>query len=207
MKLIPYLFAILLAILVGLVTPTLADAQSNEIDIASSPQKIFFSVSNYKPGDQLSKTLIVRNNGKQDFRYVLSNSFLNGSEKLYNELLLKVNDKNKVLYNGKLKDFNKLESRLLAKNNADQLTFLIEIPYELGNDFQGLGSEFQIKLYAEGSSNGTIPINNGSTLPKTATNIFNFIAAGGAIIVSGMMMQLYFSKRKRKVEQNYVNLD
>lgn len=185
---------------------TLAAMTKQEIDIASSPEKILFDIHNFKPGDWSNRTLTIHNNGNREFKYITSVKYLDGSEKYFNELLIKISDRNKVLYEGKLKNLNKLSPRILAKNTSEQLIFQVSVPWELGNEFQGIGCRVEFIFYAEDSGSGTVPT-NGGLLPTTATNIFNFIAAGGALIVTGIMMQLYFSKRKRKAEQNYVNLD
>ncbi|WP_316569882.1 hypothetical protein [Neobacillus sp. YIM B06451] len=128
-----------------------------EIDISLSASKVFFNTANLKPGDIVVENLRISNNGKQNFNYLFSNKFLTGSEKLYNELKLKIIGNNNELYNGKLKDFEKLDPRFLTSGSSEQLVFYVEIPYELGNEFQGLGCEFQFKFFVEGSLNGTIP--------------------------------------------------
>lgn len=167
---------------------------SKEIDIATSPHKVFFNLNNLKPGDKTSKVLTVKNNGKQDFNYLLSNKFLNGSEIFYNELLLEINDGTKNLFTGKLKDFEKLDSRHIKSGESDKLNFKVEIPYELGNEFQGLGSEFEFKLYVEGTLGGVIPVDN--KLPTTGSEMFNLFATGTAILLAGLLLFAYIKRKK-----------
>ncbi|WP_059170867.1 hypothetical protein [Bacillus sp. FJAT-27445] len=134
-----------------------AEEKIKEIDISTSPHKVFFDIQNGRPGDTYIKELNIQNNGTKDFKYLFSNRFLTGSKKIYNELVLTVSDTSGELYNGKLKDFEKLDSRYLKSNTSENLVFSIKIPYELGNEYQGLGCEFQFKFFVEGSIDGTIP--------------------------------------------------
>lgn len=177
---------------------TVNQVAQKEIDIATSPHKIFFNLSNLKPGDRVTKVLTVNNKGKQDFSYLFSNKFLTGSEKFYNELLLKVSDKDKVLYEGKINDFHKLDARSLKNGSQEKLVFTVEIPFELGNDFQGLGSEFQFKLYVEGTMGGVLPV-DGPKLPNTATGMFNLMALGAALIIGGFVFLSVLNKRRQDI--------
>lgn len=68
--------------------------------------------------------------------------------------MLQISDQKGILFNGKMKDFNKLEPRFIAKNGSEQLFLKIVVPEELGNDFQGLGSEVEFKFYVEGTLGG-----------------------------------------------------
>jgi LPXTG-motif cell wall-anchored protein len=175
--------------------------QQQEIDIATSPHKIFFNLSNLKPGDRATKILTVFNKGKQDFDYIFSNRFLTGSEKFYNALLLNVSDQKGELFSGKLKDFEKLDARFLSSGTSEQLTFTIEIPYELGNEYQGLGSEFQFKFYVEGTLGGVLPP-DGPKLPNTATDIFNLLAAGSILTTIGATLFFIQKRRKQDIKLN-----
>lgn len=177
-----------------------AEENITEINIATSPNKVFFDISNAKPGDTFTKVLIVENNGSKDFKYLFSNDFLTGSEKIYNELELTVSDESGELYNGKLKDYEKLESRNLKSNTDEKLTLSIYIPYELGNEFQNLGSEFQFKFYVEGTLGGTIPV-DGPKLPETGTNMFNILVAGAVLVLTGSILQFYIKRRRNLLDQ------
>lgn len=192
-----------------LILPATTNAVSNEndavnqvtqkeIDIATSPHKIFFNLSNLKPGDRITKILTVHNNGKQDFNYLFSNNFVTGSEKFYNELLLTVSDDDNVLYEGKLKDFQKLGVRSLKNGTQEKLVFTVDIPFELGNDFQGLGSEFQFKLYVEGTLGGVLPV-DGPKLPNTATGMFNLMAIGAMLVIGGFILFTLINKRRQDI--------
>jgi LPXTG-motif cell wall-anchored protein len=174
-----------------------ADEGLEEIDIATSPHKIFFNINNLKPGDSATKTLIVNNNGKQDFNYLFSNRFLTGSEKFYNEILLTISDQsNTVLFNGKIKDFEKLEPRFLKTGTSENFIFSIKVPFELGNEFQGLGSEFQFKFYVEGTLGGVLPV-DGPKLPNTGSDMFNFLVVGAVLILTGSTFQFIVKRRSK----------
>ncbi|WP_223701373.1 TasA family protein [Sutcliffiella deserti] len=190
---------LLLILLLVLSTNAFAEPNSNlEIDLSTEPYSILFHLNNIKPGDSVTRELIVENNGSKDFKYLFTNRFMNGSEKLYNELLLNVSVSKSVLFEGKLKDFEKLDSRPLKTGSSEELTFRIEIPYELGNEFQGLNSEFQFKLYVEGTLGGVLPVDN--KLPNTATEIFNFIVIGAGMFSLGTLIFFYQKRKKRVVK-------
>jgi LPXTG-motif cell wall-anchored protein len=176
-----------------------AETDKNEIDLVTTPEKVFFDINNSKPGDVFTKSLNIKNNGKQDFKYLFSNSFLNGSEMFYDELLLKVEDTEGVLFDGKLKDFEKLDPRELKSNSSEKLTFYVEFPYELGNEYQGLSTEFQFKFYVEGTLGGVIPVDN--KLPNTATDMFNYLIAGAALATGGGALMLRQKRKKLKQEE------
>jgi LPXTG-motif cell wall-anchored protein len=169
-----------------------------EIDISTSPSKVFFDIRNAKPGDTFTKVLKIQNNGSKDFKYLFSNRFLTGSEKIYNELVLTVTYKSGELYKGKLMGFEKLSSRNLKSSTYEELTFSIYFPSELGNDFQSLSCEFQFKFYVEGTLGGTLPV-NGPKLPETGTNMFNILVAGAVLVLTGSIFQ-YIVRRRRKIE-------
>ncbi|WP_053366861.1 hypothetical protein [Bacillus sp. FJAT-27245] len=136
---------------------TLATPNNYAIDISTSPERVLFDLNNLKPGDRATRTLLIENKGTQNFNYIASGKFNDGSMKYFKELLLKISKGNEVFYYGKLSDFKKLEPRFLSKGSNEELLFSVLIPGELDNDYQGLGCEFQFKFFVEGSFNGTIP--------------------------------------------------
>ncbi|WP_404429223.1 TasA family protein [Sutcliffiella horikoshii] len=188
----------LLLILI-MVLPLKIMSQSNdsisEVDLSTNPHNILFDLSNTKPGDIIIRELEVGNEGSKDFKYLLSNQFLKGSEKFYNELLLIVSDSKNVLFEGNLKNFEKLEARTLKSGSSEVITFRVEIPYQLGNEFQGLSSEFQFKLYVEGTLGGVLPVDN--KLPVTATEIFHYLLIGIVMATLGGIL-LFYQKRKNR---------
>jgi LPXTG-motif cell wall-anchored protein len=195
MKKLSSIFFIFLIIFVFSGFNVFADEGLEEIDIATSPHKIFFNINNLKPGDSVTKTLIVYNNGKQDFNYLFSNRFLTGSEKFYNEILLTISDQsNTVLFNDKIKNLEILEPRYLKTGTSENLIFSIKIPFELGNEFQGLGSEFQFKFYVEGTLGGVLPV-DGHKLPNTGSDMFNILVAGAVLVLTGSTFQFIVKRR------------
>ncbi|MGY3714789.1 LPXTG cell wall anchor domain-containing protein [Sutcliffiella cohnii] len=171
--------------------------QDAEVDLYIKPHKELFNLRNVKPGDRAERLLTVGNSGKQNFNYIVSNKFVSGSEKFYNELLLKVFSGKDLLYEGMLHEFSKLDPRKLASKEEEDLTFDIEIPYELGNEFQGLATQFQFNIYVEGTLGGVLPVDN--KLPTTSTGMFNYIIAG-LVLVSGGSALYILNRRKNRHE-------
>jgi LPXTG-motif cell wall-anchored protein len=173
-----------------------AEEKLKEIDIATSPHNLLFNTSNLKPGDSVSKTLVVINEGKNDFYYLFSNQFLKGSEYFYNNIFLTVRDDKEVLFNDKIINFKKIESRFLRKGTSENLYFQLNIPNELGNEFQGLGSEFQFKFYVEGTLGGVLPA-DGPKLPDTGSDMFNILVVGAVLVLTGSTFQFIVKRRSK----------
>jgi LPXTG-motif cell wall-anchored protein len=129
-----------------------ADSTTPEIKIDALPQKVLFDIDNFKPGDWAPRVLTIQNNSNQDFSYNIQVRMKSGSTKLFNIFHLTIEDKSEVLFNGELKDFKGLEWRSLAAFSEEKLTVTIEFPYVSGNEFQGLDTEVEFVLYAEGES-------------------------------------------------------
>jgi LPXTG-motif cell wall-anchored protein len=159
-----------------------ADTTTPEIKIDTLPEKVLFDIDNFKPGDWAPRELTIQNNGNQDFSYNIQSRIKSGSEKLYNQFQLKIEDKSGMVYQGALKDFKGLDPRPLAPFSEEKLTVTVEFPYISGNEFQGLNTEVEFVLYAEGKSeppppdtenpdededNGSTPPSNDSSNPPT----------------------------------------
>ncbi|WML42207.1 TasA family protein [Neobacillus sp. OS1-2] len=175
-------------------------AETSEIDIATSPEKVLFELSNLKPGDWAERTLTIQNKGKQDFKYLFSSKLKEGSEKFYNSLDLKVSDKNKVLFEGKMQDFSKIEPKFISKNDAEELFFTVKIPDELGNEYQGISCKVEFKFYVEGTLGGVLPA-DGPKLPETGTNMFNILVAGVVLVLTGSIFQFVLYWRRKMARE------
>nr|WP_144924801.1 LPXTG cell wall anchor domain-containing protein [Paenibacillus bovis] len=171
--------------------------EMQEIDIETSPTKSVFNMNKMIPGDTATREVVISNNGKDEFKYLSKLSFVSGSKKLYDSLLLKISDADEDIYSGKLSDFNKMTPRYLSNNDQETLYFTIEMPYELGNDYQGLATEFELKFYVEGTLGGLLPVDN--RLPSTATDMFNLLVAGAILIGFGILLFLF--QRRKKVKE------
>jgi LPXTG-motif cell wall-anchored protein len=138
-----------------------ADTAVKEIDLATLPANVLFNVSNLKPGDLMIRELTILNNGNQNFTYNFDSRKKSGSDLLYNQLQLEVKDNSTVLYNGSLGSFTGLNPRALSSHSQEKITLTVEFPYESGNEFQGLGTEVEFILYAEGRNNPPDPPDDG----------------------------------------------
>ena len=188
-------------IIVCSIIPVSASADSSnirEIDIMTTPEKVFFDLRNIKPGDWSTKTIKIINSGRQDFSYSVSAERNIGSKKLYQSLQLVINDKNNnEIYRGSLGDFSKLDGRQLMSNESEELEFTIKFPEEHGNEYQGLTTEVDLKFYAEGTLGEVLP-SDGPKLPATATNQFNLFMIGLVLLTGGILL---FLAKKKLVEK------
>ncbi|SEQ84263.1 LPXTG-motif cell wall anchor domain-containing protein [Virgibacillus subterraneus] len=172
-----------------------------EIDLATSPSSIFFNLNNMKPGDYAIKNLTVSNDGNQGIQYKFTNTFIDGSKKLYDEFHLTVKDESSVLFDGMLKDFTTLEQRNLTDGDSEVIRFKILMPYKLGNEFQGLGSKFEFTFSMTNISEETISSGVGQLLPDTATSMYNFLLIGAIVLLSGVVLYGY-SVRKKRIKES-----
>lgn len=211
--------------LFGLSHFTVLAADEDEISMKTSPVDALFDIDNMKPGDWAPRTVTVQNDGKRDFDYLveLNNK---GSDKLFNELIMEVEKDNDILYNGKVADFTHLPQRELRSGHGEDLKFTIRFPEHLGNDFQGLETNFSLIFTAAdkeddsaspvtstkgdagdgtlsgnqmASLDGTIGSSgdSGSILPKTATFLYNFLIIGSILAIAGGILAIYSRKRKK----------
>ena len=164
------------------------------LDIETFPKDKFLDVDHLKPGDKVMSSLDVINNGNLLFTYQTIAEFAGGSMKYYDSLKLEIKDgDNKVLYNGSLKDFKGLEPRRLLIYTKDRLKIKVELPAELGNDYQGLSTIVKLTFRAEqditATSNGRRP------LPSTGTDTYNFMMLGLILFISGIGIYIFRKKR------------
>lgn len=178
-----------------------------EISIDLAPDSVLFDVDNMKPGDWAPRDIVIQNRGEHNFEYIVTIQNESDSEKLFNELMLEVNAKDEELYSGKLKEFNELSNRNLASMDVEKLQFIIRFPEHLGNEYQGLQTNFSILFIAEGEErnsdnamvSGLVGSDGGSQgggllLPDTATNTFTILLIGVLLAVCGGLI-LFINKR------------
>ncbi|KUP04427.1 cell wall protein [Bacillus coahuilensis p1.1.43] len=190
-SLLRYLVILLPVLLMCMTGVNYAAAAPNdtipEVDIATTPTGVLFDVSNMKPGDWADRSIKVSNKGREDFTYKMTVHLKSGSKKLYNELMVRVSDSKSELYYGKIGDFKGLDSRMLAKSEEEELSYTVEFPAQLGNDYQGLQTEIEFKFFVEGTIGGLLPV-DGPRLPDTATSTFTLLAIGGLLTAAGFSL-------------------
>ncbi|MGP4064535.1 hypothetical protein ACTWPF_06390 [Oceanobacillus sp. M65] len=177
-----------------------ADA-SKELDIQLTPNDYLFQVPNMKPGDWAPRDLKISNDGRQDFSYHVELANTTEEEKLFNELIIEVADEDEQLYKGNLPNFA-IPDRSLDVGEQEELKLTVYFPDHLGNEFQGLETEFVLIFTAEGEEdqqdsisvggnvsngdgNGTSGDKGGAALPNTSTDIFTLLLFGTILLAVG----------------------
>lgn len=152
MKKVRFFFTLIICAAVLLLVITFkierAGADVKEVNLGIRPEKVLFHVENMAPGDWAIRDLTIINNGEKNIRYAVSIQYTSGS-KLFNELDLEVTQGDTSLYKGKLAKLIQLTPRQLLKSQEEVLTFRVGFPPELGNDFQGLETKFNVVISAE----------------------------------------------------------
>lgn len=196
-------FVILILFSFGICSPWVDKgfADQQELEIKTVPENQLFSLENLAPGQVEEKNIILQNKGKNDFSYQSFAKYKSGSKQLYQILNLTITTSDgENLFKGKLKDFSSLKGRIIEKNKDDGLTIKIGLPSEAGNEFQGLACVVDFQFLAESGAPASNTNSNESlrpNLPNTATNIYNYIAAGMFLIVIGSLLSVYFTKRSK----------
>lgn len=163
------------------------------LDIDTFPREKFLEMDQLKPGDKIISSLDVLNKGNILFSYSTKAEFSGGSREYYDALEIKIKDqKDQLLFEGKLKDFKGLDPREILIFNKDSLYFEINVPHELGNEYQGLSSK--VKLIFSASED---PVLGGGVLPNTGTQNYNLILGGILLLVCGAGMYLFTRKITR----------
>ncbi|WP_017187650.1 TasA family protein [Alkalibacillus haloalkaliphilus] len=185
------------------------------LSISTDPSEILFDVTNIKPGDTFKRTSTIINDGSLDFYYQTEAIQTEGSDKLFNQLELVVLDEDdQVLYDGSLGQFEGYDSRSLASGAEEEVTYLVEFPWESGNEFQGLEVKFNMVTWAnadpiepgddidddDSEVGGTLPSTGGGLgiLPQTGESIpYLYYIIGGVIALAGL--GLILAKRRSKL--------
>ncbi|TCP30239.1 LPXTG-motif cell wall-anchored protein [Scopulibacillus darangshiensis] len=170
-----YCFLALTAIVFLPLGNTSASKTAAEIDLATTPQDYLFNVNNMKPGDWATRTLTIHNKGNKSFNYNLDVGRKSGSEKLFDQLIVKIEDQSGVLYQGGLKDFKGFESRSLQDFDSEDLTFTVKFPKKSGNEYQGLVTDVAFNFFVDSdmapSTQGGGTHNDGGGLTPVSTHV------------------------------------
>lgn len=200
-----WLIIVSLLLIVFPTSIVLAESHSHkqsEISMEILPARALFQIENMKPGDWAERSVVIRNNGKAAATYQMTLEN-NGTKKLFNELTLEIKDSQMELFNGKLANFASLALKDLAAGKEQELQMIVRFPEHLGNDFQGLETDFSLLFTATGKTddvtiegvddngNGDSFQSSGTTLPETATNLFKLLLIGGVLIALGGLVMIY----------------
>ncbi|MBU8566247.1 LPXTG cell wall anchor domain-containing protein [Virgibacillus pantothenticus] len=200
------LLAALFLTLSGLFTKIYAE---EEIAFDVTPDDVLFDVHHMKPGDWAPRIVTIKNQGTDPFQYNMKVES-QGGIKLYNELYLEVTEEDRSLYDGKLKDFTSMEARRLAPKCKDEITMTVRFPKELGNEYQGMETNFSIVFTVEGDGNtndeqtiigkvGTDLNDVGPKLPNTATGMFIYILLGLILVgIGGFFILISYKVKNTK---------
>jgi LPXTG-motif cell wall-anchored protein len=178
--------------------------EATEKPITLLPESRLFTISNMAPGDTDSKSLSIINNSETDFQYKLTTKHATGSLPLFNDLMVKVSNNGEIVFKGKLKDLIFANTRDLKKGEKDILTFNIEMPINLGNEYQGLTTVVDFIFSAvgdieppgnednpNGDDTNNPPIKDKGSLPKTGEENPIFIIMSGLFIsMAGLALLL-----------------
>ncbi|KGP74121.1 LPXTG cell wall anchor domain-containing protein [Pontibacillus yanchengensis] len=164
-----YSLVVFIFVILSPIGSTGANKSDPVIDLSLKPTKREFKVDKMVPGDWATRTLTVQNNGNKDFSYQMTSSYLEGNNKFYNQLDLRVESQNQILFDGKLENFEGLKSRSLDYSTEEDITITVTFPYESGNEYQGLATSVLFTFVAEGDTPPPPPTSSDLDLDITLT--------------------------------------
>jgi hypothetical protein len=182
-----------------------ASTNSNLIDVHSQSNESskLFDIQQFKPGDWANRELILSNAKNHPLQYSIDFSFLDGSRKFYDNLVLEIKQKGNILYSGSLASFQLIKDLDLEANETIPLRVEIRFPKESGNEYQGLTANASIIITAvdhtteEEISFGMTTESDSHLLPNTATTMFSWMIVGIIILFSGIFLYLFYQIQKR----------
>ncbi len=199
-----------------------AATDSNIIDIPdSSDASILFDVDNMKPGDWATRELIVNNTHDKEMLYNMEIIFIDGSKKLYEQLKFNLTDQSNTVFTGKIIDFPNRKDTPIEANSKQNLELTLDFPEELGNEYQGLAVEFEVRFTMKDNLTVTSLSNDSplsfqpveqdlsftpketvtAKLPNTATTMFTLLLFGTAFLMLGLVVFLIYRKTNPELLQ------
>jgi LPXTG-motif cell wall-anchored protein len=151
---------LILLMLIIVFTAATQEVSANRMKIILHPAgKFLFNIENMKPGDWAERTLLIKNAGSDAIDYYLRVLNKSKNNKLFNELDLQVylKDKNTLIFDDKLRKFEGFIPKHLVKSEIDNLLFIVKMPYELGNEFQGTSAHFELRISAKADDDNELP--------------------------------------------------
>lgn len=169
------------------VSLVLADEQEERTGLEISPNDHLFNIFNMKPGDWATRTIKVSNTSEEPFEYTFMIDNVTG-ETLFSKLLFEIYAGDHELYHGKLKDYPVFSPRLIQPQEHEELTMTIRFPEHLGNEFQGLNTNFSFVFIAEGALEQTLTyidsaIGSGTSVKSGFFTVSTTIIAGLVILL------------------------
>lgn len=163
-------------------------AEQNHLNINILPASSFIHVENLAPGDEITSSLKVETSDRLGADITLDARMISGSRTLYHELQLAVSTEDQLLYKGSLADFQNRKITAVDRKGRT-IFFTVSFPKQSGNEFQKQTTNVAFDF------NGSASISFGSNheLPLTATNSHDYLVAGAALLLIGLLL-LKFQK-------------
>ncbi|UOY92593.1 hypothetical protein MUG87_00100 [Ectobacillus sp. JY-23] len=194
MRKIGYILLIYIFITIYPVIIRAESASKKEIDISQLAPSLSVPTDNMQPGDEVSNSFILKNDGNKKLMYSLTAKLLSGDELLFTGLEIVVTQGKEELYRGSLRDLQ--VKRILAVNDEETISYTVSFPHELGNEYQGLQTNVQFLTQAteapsEGENTPTeeppVVILPGG-LPNTGLGYTNVLMLGLLCVGSARIM-------------------
>ncbi|MCG1021659.1 CalY family protein [Sutcliffiella horikoshii] len=161
------------------------------INITTVPEKVLFNMENYAPGDWTERVITLENLGGKS-TYSMEIKHKSGSEKLFEMFNLTIENNGKEIFNGKISEFKGVTNKGINAETSHEYFLLINFPYESGNEFQGLKTQFELIFKAVGNEAVSTP-DQSSVLPNTAGTAYNYIFYG--LLMLGIGIIVFYSQK------------
>jgi len=178
------------------------------IKMISETPDMTWTIKNLLPGEKDESTVTIENVGVKKVDVDLTAKIESG-EDLTNILDLKIikikseNSEEQELYSGKYSELKSVKVSI-ESNNKETYKFVVTLPTETGNEYQGKECVVKLGLIASGEADTAEPkkiiTTNKVESPQTGEGVILFIVAGVLIIAFIIFLITFFINRKDKKE-------
>lgn len=177
---------------------TEATSSQNMINLSTDPSNRLFYINNLAPGDIISKTIQINNKGNTNSEVEISASRELGDQRLYDALELSIMKNGIIQFQGKLAELKNIKLGEVVSSSSETYELLVGLPLNEGNNVKKKTTAVAFNFVGQFNNNTIQESLDGKKLPSTATNIYNNLLIGLAMLVIGTIILLKLRHRKIK---------
>lgn len=139
-------------------------------DVVNIDENLFGNLAYLMPGDSISDGFTLTNGTNKQMEITLDSS-ITGASELIKKLSIIIKDEENTLYDDLLSNLTSINFGKLAKNDSKKVTFTVNIPTELTNDYSLMNVNLKWVFDTKSSSSGSGGSGGGGGAPYITPNI------------------------------------